>query len=67
MKLIQHPNTTFDGYQPLKIKNQLSVVENLFAAIISINYKLIFGPIIAKDILERVFYIENDCKDILWD
>lgn len=63
-ELIPHPNAISDGYHPLKIKNQLELAGNLHAVIIPAEYKEIFEPVIHKNIMGRVFYLEYDCKDI---
>lgn len=65
-ELIKHPNAVFDGYHPLKIKDQLKLKGNIFAIIIPESYKEKFKIVINDDIKDRVYYIDNKHKDI-WE
>lgn len=62
---VKYPNTVFDGYHPLKIKDELSLKNNVFAIIIPELYKESFEGIIGSDIKGRVYYIDSKNKDIL--
>lgn len=65
-ELIKHPNAVFDGYHPLKIKDELTLKDNVFAIIIPESYKEKFEAIINNEIKDRVFYIDDKNKDI-WE
>jgi len=61
-----HKHFANDGMHPAKIKNELSLSDYLYCCIIPENNKAEFENIIPANLADRVFYIENDCKDI-WD
>ena len=61
-----HPNYLYDGFDPAKIKDEIILSEYLFACIIPKEHEGEFRNIIPTGLLDKVFYIDNDCKDI-WD
>ena len=61
-----HKNYANDGMHPAKVKNELVLADYLHCCIIPENHKLEFVRIIPSVLIDRVFYIKNDCKDI-WD
>lgn len=64
--ILNHPNYIFDGFDPAKIKDEIILSEYLFACIIPKGHEEEFRNIIPDCLFDKVFYIENDCKDI-WD
>lgn len=64
--LADHPSFVFDGYHPVKIKDELSITDFLVACVIPENCKSEFESIVPDSIMDKVFYLRNDCKDI-WD
>ncbi len=62
--LMKHPNAANDGYHALKIKDELLISDYITAIIIPKTYKDELGDVIPKSMLEKVHYLENDCKDI---
>ncbi len=64
--ILTHPNHIFDGYHPAKIKGEIVLSDYLFVCIIPEQYKKEFVDIIPSSVLDKVYYIENDCRDI-WD
>ena len=65
-ELIKHPNAVFDGYHPLKIRDELDLKDNVFAIIVPESYREKFEIIINSNIKDRVYYIDNKHKDI-WE
>lgn len=65
-KIIKHPNATFDGVLPLKIKDELILANYIFAVIIPEREKNSILPYIPKDLENKVHIIKNDCRDI-WE
>jgi hypothetical protein len=65
-ELVKHPNAVFDGYHPLKIKDELSIKDSIFAIIIPEVYRENFKSIISDDIKARVYYMDSKNKDI-WE
>lgn len=65
-ELVKHPNAVFDGYHPLKIKDELSLKDNVFAIIIPELYEEEFKSIINDKIKDKVHYIDSKNKDI-WE
>lgn len=65
-KIVKHPNVVFDGYHPIKIRDKLVLDKNIYAIIIPLEYKSKIELFVPLGVSEKVFYIENDCKDI-WE
>ena len=65
-ELVKHPNAVFDGYHPLKIKDELTLTDNVFAIIIPELYRDKFESILTEHIKDRVYYIDSNNKDI-WE
>lgn len=62
--LLAHSNASFDGYHPIKIRNELNINDYIFACVIPLDKKEKFEKIIPDSIKNRIFYIKNDCQDI---
>ena len=62
--IAKHKNYINDGYHPAKIKNELILSDNLYCGIIPEQYKTDFMDIIPINIIDKVYYIENNCKNI---
>ncbi len=62
--IICHPNATFDGVLPLKIKNEVILKDWVYAIIVPTIYQNLITPHISVDLKEKVYFVENDCKDI---
>lgn len=65
-KIIKHPNATFDGVLPLKIRDELILADYIFAIIIPQAEESLLLPYIPKDLENKVHFIKNDCHDI-WE
>lgn len=63
--LINHHNAVFDGYHPVKIRDELILKDNVFAIIIPEAYKDKFYKYIGNDIKDRVYYLDNKDMDVL--
>jgi len=64
--IMNHANFVDDGYHPAKIRGELSLADYLYCCIIPEENRMEFENIIPASLMDRVFYIENDCHDI-WD
>ncbi|MCL2603393.1 MAG: hypothetical protein FWD90_02820 [Defluviitaleaceae bacterium] len=64
--IVNHKDYEQDGHHPAKVKNELSLVDYLHCCIIPNTHKAIFDKIVPPNLADRVFYIEQDCKDI-WE
>ena len=64
--IVNHKDYINDGHHPAKIKNELSLSDYLQCCIIPKENKEVFENIVPSKIVDRVFYIKNDCKDI-WE
>lgn len=60
--LAKHPGCTFDGVLPMKIKDEITLKDWLYAVVIPAGVELDV-PDYLKD---RTIYVENNCRDI-WD
>lgn len=65
-KLIQHPNAINDGFLPMKIKDEVSLEDYVYAIIVPEENREELKDIISKNLVGKVHYLENDCMDI-WD
>lgn len=65
-KLALHPGATFDGVLPLKVRNRVVLQDWIWAIIVPIDYKSVFEVHIPKELEPKVYYLQNDCKDI-WE
>lgn len=65
-ELIKHPKVIFDGVLPMKIKDEISLIDWVYKIVIPMKLKEKIEKYIPDDLKDRIIYIENDCKDI-WD
>lgn len=65
-ELIRHPNATFDGVLPVKVKDEVVLNDWVHRIIIPMKVKSQIEDLIPSSLRERVIFVENDCKDI-WD
>lgn len=65
-ELVKHPNRIFDGVLPMKIKDEIKLSDWLYIAIIPNAVKDEIEQYIPDDLMQKVIYINNDCKDI-WE
>ena len=64
--IVNHKDYANDGHHPAKIKNELSLFDYLHFCIIPESNKAVLKNTVPSNIEDRVFFIENDCKDI-WE
>jgi len=64
--ILNHKDYASDGHHPAKVKHELSLFDHLHCCIISQSHKCAFEKIVPASLADRVFYIENDCKDV-WE
>ena len=64
--LVKHPGCTFDGVLPMKIKDEITLKDWLYAMIVPEELREVIEPAIPEELADRVVYVENDCRDI-WD
>lgn len=55
--IIKHKGHVFDGYHPIKVKEEIILSEYLFACIVPEQYKDIIDNCIPKDLLQKVYYL----------
>lgn len=65
-KLAKHPNATFDGVLPLKVKDEVVLSDYVHTIVIPSELKSEVCASIPDSLKDRVIFISNDCKDI-WD
>ncbi|MBP3868744.1 MAG: hypothetical protein J6D38_06485 [Solobacterium sp.] len=65
-KLAHHPDATFDGVLPLKVKNRVILQDWIWAIIVPMDYKSVLEKHVPKELEPSVYYLQNDCKDI-WE
>lgn len=64
--LTKHPNAVFDGVLPLKVKDEVILKDWVYAIIVPENERENIEKNIPNDLIRKVHYMKNDCKDI-WD
>ncbi len=65
-KLIEHPNAIQDGYHPMKVKDEICLVDYIYTIIIPAEYREAFQDRIPWNLVDKIHYMKNNCKDI-WD
>lgn len=65
-ELVTHPNVTFDGVLPMKIKDELVLSDWVYKIVIPQKLKSQIEKHIPQNLFNKIIYIENDCKDI-WE
>ncbi len=63
-KIVSHPNATIEGVLPLKIKEEVILSDWVDTIIIPSAERGAFEAIVPYELKSRLFYLENDCKDI---
>lgn len=65
-ELAKHPGATFDGFLPIKVKDEIELTQWVDKIMIPMELKGKIEAYISDELNEKVRYVENDCKDI-WD
>jgi len=65
-QLIKHPNAICDGVLPMKVKDEIILSDWVYKIVIPAELKDKLKTHIPNELMDRILYIENDCKDI-WD
>ncbi len=63
-KIVTHPNATFESVLPLKIREEVILSDWVNTIIIPSAKIEAFEAIVPYELKSRIFYLENDCKDI---
>ncbi len=63
-KIKNHPNVTFEGVLPLKVKDEVKLSDWVDTIIIPSGERTSFESIIPQELKSKTFYLDNDCKDI---
>ena len=64
--LIKHPNATFDGVLPIKVKDEVILKDYVYKIIIPLKLKEQLENYIPLELKKYIIYVNNDAKDI-WD
>ena len=64
--IIRHPGYVFDGYHPVKIKDELVLSDYLYACIVPEQNKNEFEKLITPEIFGKIYYLSQDGLG-LWD
>ena len=65
-KLLSHPGAICDGVLPMKVKDEINLDDWVYKIVIPMKLKTSLEPYVPANLMNRIIYIENDCKDI-WD
>jgi len=58
--IIQHPDYVFDGYHPVKIKDELVLFDNLYVCVVPRQYQEMLEQFIHPDISDKIYYLSQD-------
>ena len=61
-----HPGYVFDGYHPVKIRDELMLADWLYACVVPEEYRDVLAGAIPANIADRVHYLQRD-KLGIWD
>ena len=64
--LVKHPDCTFDGVLPMKVKDEIILKDWLYAMVVPEELRELIEPVIPEELADRVIYVASDCRDI-WD
>lgn len=64
--LVKHPGRVFDGVLPMKVKDEVDLVDWVYRIVIPMELKYALEGCIPGELTEKVIYVENNCKDI-WE
>jgi len=64
--LIKHPGHIFDGYHPIKVKDEIILLDYLHSCIITKQFKEQILPYISKELKDKVHFISQEKIDI-WE
>lgn len=64
--LTKHSGTVFDGVLPMKVKDEILLSQWVYKIVIPLEEKEELERYIPDDLMGKVLYVKNDCKDI-WD
>lgn len=65
-ELIRHPDAVFEGVLPLKIKDRVVLKDWVSSIIAPESCRNFLEEHIPEELKSRVFFVENDCRDI-WE
>ena len=65
-QLISHPNAICDGVLPMKVKDEIDLANWVYRIVIPMKLKAMLVTHISTNLMDKIIYVENDCKDI-WD
>jgi hypothetical protein len=64
--IIRHPGNVFDGHHPAKVKDEIVLVDYMYACIVPEQHRSDFEKLIQPEIAGRVYYLPQNGLDI-WD
>ncbi len=65
-QLLKHPNAVCDGVLPMKVQDEIILKDWVYKIVIPMKLKKQLESHIPCDLIDRIIYIDNDCKDI-WE
>ena len=64
--MIRHPEATFEGVLPIKVKNEVILKDWVSAIIAPTDYRQVLECHIPEQLKARIHFIPSNCKDI-WE
>ena len=58
--IVSHPGYIFDGYHPAKVKDELELLDYLYACIIPAQYKDEFEDLIDANIMKKIYFLPHN-------
>ncbi|WP_156035949.1 hypothetical protein [Butyrivibrio sp. AE3004] len=63
-ELIRHPDATFEGVLPLKVKNEVALKDWVYAIVALSEYRGELAPHVLDELTGKMYFIDHDCEDI---
>jgi len=57
--IIQHPGHAFDGYHPVKVKDEIVLADYLYACIVPEQFKIMLENSILPELISKVYYLSQ--------
>ena len=58
--IVRHPGHMFDGYHPVKVKDEIMLTDYLYACIVPEQYKSELEGFVPQSIMSKMFFLSNN-------
>lgn len=57
--ILKHPGHIFDGYHPVKVKDEIVLSDYLYACIVPEQYKLKLSNLVLPELITKIYYLSQ--------